>query len=114
MTNGDPAAFFREMLGEWEKMANSVGGDFAKSGEFARAMHGAGSATMQTQEAISAMMTRALAAANMPSRAEIEDLSGRLARIEAQLGRIETALGAGPDRAKRDKPKRTRKPPQAG
>jgi len=113
MTSGDPAAFFREMLGEWEKMANSVGGDFARSGEFARAMHGASGATMQTQEAISAMMTRALAAANMPSRAEIEDLSGRLARIEAQLGRIESALGAKPDKPKRDKPKRTRKPPQA-
>ena len=114
MTSGDPAAFFRDMLGEWEKMANSVGGDFAKSGEFARAMHGASAATMQTQEAISAMMTRALAAANMPSRAEIEDLSGRLSRIEAQLGRIESALGAKPDKPRRDKPKRTRTPPVAG
>ena len=114
MTSGDPAAFFRDMLGEWEKMANSVGGDFAKSGEFARALHGATGATMQTQEAMNAMMSRALAAANMPSRAEIEDLSGRLARIEGQLGRIEAALGGKPEKPRRDKPKRTRKPPQAG
>ena len=112
MTNTDPAALFREMLGEWEKMANSVGGNFARSDEFTRAMHGATAATMSTQEAISAMMTRALAAANMPSRAEIEDLSGRLGRIEDQLGRIEAALGSKPERPPRPKPSRTRKPPE--
>jgi len=113
MTSTDPAAFFREMLGEWEKMANKVGGDFARSDEFTRAMHGATAATMSTQEAISAMMTRALAAANMPSRAEIEDLSARLARMEATLGRIEDRLGGPPARANRPKPSRTRKPPAA-
>ena len=44
----DPAAFFRAMLGEWEKMANSVGGDVLKSEEWTRAMHGAPDrATMQ-------------------------------------------------------------------
>lgn len=112
MTNTDPAAFFRDMLGEWEKMANKVGGDFARSDEFTRAMHGATAATMSTQEAISAMMTRALAAANMPSRAEIEDLSGRLGRIEDQLGRIEAKLGGKAERPARAKPSRTRKPPE--
>ena len=112
MTSTDPAAFFRELLGEWEKMANKVGGDFARSDEFARAMHGATAATMSTQEAISAMMTRALAAANMPSRTEIEDLSGRLGRIEDQLARIEASLGAKPERPARPKPSRTRKPPE--
>ena len=112
MTSTDPAAFFRELLGEWEKMANKVGGDFARSDEFARAMHGATAATMSTQEAISAMMTRALAAANMPSRDEIEDLSARLGRIEDQLARIEAALGAKPGPRARPKPSRTRKPPE--
>ena len=112
MTENDPAAIFRTLLGEWEKMANSVGGEFARSDEFARAMHGATAAQMTTQEAISAMMARALAAANMPSRTEIEDLSARLARIEAQLGRIEERLGGAPAR-ERPKPARTRKPPSA-
>ena len=113
MTNTDPAAFFRDMLGEWEKMANSMGGGLAKSDEFTRAMHAATTAQMNSQEAINGMMSKALAAANMPSRAEIEDLSARLARMEAQLGRIESAIGATPDRPRRDKPKRTRKPPEA-
>ena len=112
MTSSDPAAFFREMLGEWEKMANSVGGGFARSDEFARAMHGATAAQLNTQEAIGGMMTRALAAANMPSRAEIADLSARLARIEAQLGRIEERLGGRPPRPDRPKPNRTRTPPE--
>ncbi|HEX4694553.1 poly(R)-hydroxyalkanoic acid synthase subunit PhaE [Sphingomonas sp.] len=111
MTSTDPAALFRTMLGEWEKMANNVGGEFARSDEFARAMHGATAAQMNTQEAISGMMARALAAANMPSRAEIEDLSARLGRIEAQLRRIEERLGDAPARPARPKPSRTRKPP---
>ncbi len=112
MTSTDPAAMFREMLGEWEKLANSVGGGLAKSDEFTRFMHGATAAQMNSQEAISGMMTRALAAANMPSRAEIEDLSARLARIEATLGRIEDRLGGAPERTNRPKPSRTRKPPE--
>jgi len=111
MTENDPAAMFRMMLGEWEKMANGVGGEFARSDDFARAMHGATAAQMNSQEAFAAMMARMLAAANMPSRAEIEDLSGRLARIEAQLGRIEERLGGAPPRPDRAKPARTRKPP---
>jgi hypothetical protein len=114
MTSTDPAAMFREMLGEWEKMVNSLGGGLAKSDEFTRMMHGATAAQMSTQEAISGMMTRALAAANMPSRAEIEDLSARLARMETTLGRIEEKLGGPPDRANRAKPSRTRKPPSGG
>jgi Poly(R)-hydroxyalkanoic acid synthase subunit (PHA_synth_III_E) len=112
MTNSDPAAFFRDMLGEWEKMANSVGGGLAKSDEFARAMHNATAAQMNTQSALNETMAKALAAANMPSKAEIEDLSARLARVEASLGRIETLLGGAGDKPKRPKPSRGRKPPE--
>ena len=111
MTSTDPAAMFRDMLGEWEKMANSLGGGLAKSDDFTRFMHGATAAQMNTQEAVSGMMTRALAAANMPSRAEIEDLSARFARMEATLARIEEKLGGVPERD-RPKPSRTRKPPE--
>ncbi len=113
MTSTDPAAMFRDMLGEWEKMANSLGGGLAKSDEFMRFMHGATAAQMNNQEAVNAMMTRALAAANMPSRAEIEDLSARLARMEVTLERIEEKIGGPPERANRPKPSRTRKPPAA-
>ena len=114
-TPPDPAAFFRTMLGEWEKMANSVGGGMVKSDEWSRAMNGASAATMNAQSAMKGMMERGLAAANMPSRAEIEDLSLRIGRIEGSLERIEAMLTAGKAKAKpgKAKPTRGRKPPEA-
>ena len=109
----DPAKFLREMLGQWEAMANQVGGEMMKSGEFARALQGANSASMKAQSAAHQMMDRALAAANMPSRSEIEDISARLRGIEESVVRIEALLmaQAGIAPPQRPKPSRTRKPP---
>jgi hypothetical protein len=109
----NPADFFRSMLGEWEKMTNTVGGDFLKSEEWTRAMNVGTAAHVQAQGAMKDAMGKALAAANMPSRAEFEDLSARIARMEAQLARIEAAVtGAAP--ANRPKPTRNRRPPEQG
>ena len=112
----DPGAFLRDMLGQWETMANQVGGQVMKSGEFARAIHGANAATMHAQTATHQMMDHALAAANMPSRSEVEDLSARLRGIEDSVARIETMLmaQAGIAPPARPKPSRTRKPPVKG
>ena len=111
----DPSAFFRTMLGEWEKMANSMGGDALKSDEWARAMHGAQGAGLGAQAAFKQVMERALAAANMPSRTEFEQLSARIGGIEAALFRIEALLkdGAPPPSPDAPRPPRTRKPPEA-
>jgi len=107
----DPAAFFREMLGHWEKAANSFGADALKSEEFVRSMGAATSATANIQAGTHQMMERALAAANLPSRADFDDLARRIAGIEAALARIEAKIGsAGPDPAK-PRPRRNRKPP---
>ncbi len=107
----DPAAFFRAMLGEWEKHANSFGGDMLKSGEWSRAMNGAQSAGLQAQEAFRQFTERALAAANLPSRTEFEALSARIAGIEAALFRIERLLkGEAPAAPARPKPTRGRRP----
>jgi hypothetical protein len=112
----DPGAFFREMLGQWETMANQFGGQVMKSGEFTRAMQGASAATMNAQTAAHQMMDRALAAANMPSRSEVEDLSARLRGIEDSVARIEAMMmaQAGIKPAERPKPSRNRKPPGKG
>jgi hypothetical protein len=106
----NPADFFRSMLGEWEKMTNNVGGDLLKSEDWARAMNVGTAAHVQAQGAVKEAMGKALAAANMPSRAEFEDLSARIARMEAQLARIEAAVTAGSDTG-RPKPTRNRRPP---
>ncbi len=112
----DPAAMFREMLGQWEAMANEFGGNLMKSGEFSRVMHGANAASMKLKEARTDMMERALDAANMPTKAEVADLSARLHRIEATVDRIESMLAAQSGISlvpERPKPKRTRTPPQS-
>ena len=113
-TPPDPAAFFRSMLGEWEKMTNSMGGQTLKSEEVARMIGGATAATTQAQEAFRSVMERALAAANMPSRAEIEDISARLARIEGALFRIDAKLAdlAPVERSRPSGPSRGRQPPE--
>lgn len=108
----DPSAFFRDMLGQWEKMANSFGGDTLKSEEFTRSLHGANTAAMTMQAAMSEAMDKALASTNLPSRTDIADLSARVGRIEASLTRIETMLAASTGTAPTPTgPKRTRKPP---
>ena len=109
----DPAAMFRDMLGQWEAMANNFGGEVMKSGEFGRALQGANAAAMSAQAATHQMIDRELAAAYMPSRSEFEDISARLARIEEAVQRIEGLLmaQAGIAPPARPKPKRTRTPP---
>jgi len=67
----DPAAFFRTLIGDWDKIS--------------RSFQGAGGA----QEAFKGVAERALSAANMPSRAELEEVSARLARVEGALFRLE-------------------------
>ncbi|URW74568.1 hypothetical protein M9980_08250 [Sphingomonas donggukensis] len=114
----DPASFFRDMLGQWESMANQYGAQAMKSPEAARAMGAATSAGAQLQQASKDAMGRALAAANMPSREEVTGLSERMAGVEDRLRRIETLLeriaGAPAETAApRPKPARSKKPLKA-
>ena len=102
----DPAAMWRDMLGQWEQFTNRFGGDAMKSEGFQQGMQGATSAALQGQQATQAFMTRWLAAANMPSRDEFADLSARIARIEEAVARIEAAV------APRNTPPRPRPPRQ--
>lgn len=116
----DPAQWFREMVTQWETMANQFGGEMSKTPEFNKAMHDMNSAQMAVRQTVHETMEKTLAAANMPSRAEIVDLGERLNRIEETLHRIETRLAVGGSSAAvaegaaafsaRPKPKRTKKP----
>jgi hypothetical protein len=84
----DPSAFFRDLIGQF-----AGGGGAAKPEDLARLMAGAAGATGSAQTALKAMMDRALAAANVPGRNELEELAARMSRIEAALFRIEARLG---------------------
>lgn len=114
----DPSAFLRDMLGQWERMANSFGGDTLKSEEFTRSLHGVNAAAMAMQATMAQAMDKALASTNLPSRNDIADLSARVGRVEASLARIEAMLAApvAPHDAPAPAavgPRRTRKPPAA-
>lgn len=115
MSKTDPGAFFREMLGQWEGIANQFGAELMKSGEFARTVQGATSAGLRAKDAAREAMSRALEAANMPSRDDMIDMTARMRGVEARLERIETLLAtlAGSKAAsERPKPQRTKKPPK--
>lgn len=115
-TPPDPGQLFRTMLGEWEKLTNSVGGQAFRTDEFARLLGGAGNAAADAQAMLHGVMERALAAANMPSRSEIEDLSARLALIEGALfrmeGKLDALAGGASEKPAPAGPTRGRKPPE--
>lgn len=107
----DPMAMWRDILGQWEKAANDVGGKLLQRPESAEAMHKATALGLQAQTAMHEAMAKMLSVANMPSKAEVEALGQRLGAIEASLSRIEAALGASAVPAvSAPKPARTRKP----
>jgi len=103
---------FRDVVNQWEKLANEYGSQFLARPEAAQAMHSVTAAGLQVQNAVSDAMAKVLAAANMPSKVEIETLSQRLTAVETSLVRIEAILSghdAGTAPAK-PKPTRGRKP----
>ena len=110
-TTPDPFAMFRDAVTQWEKMANEWGGQMLNRPESAQAMHNATGLALKAQQGAHEAMAKLLAAANMPSKADVEALGTRIATIEATLARIEAALAApGNAASPQQKPKRTRTP----
>jgi hypothetical protein len=112
--SADPFAFFRQMVTQWEKVANDYGTQIAGSPGFAQGMQTATAASAKVQQAANDAMGKALAAANMPSRGDVDAIGARLSAIEAQLGRIEARLASadmGSGIAAPKGPKRTKQPP---
>ena len=109
----DPFGLARTWMAQWEKAVNEHGTELLAKPEAAKAMQALSGAALQAQAASSAATARMLAAANMPSRADVEALGARLASLEAGLARIEALLRDGVPAAvpPRPAPPRTRKPP---
>ena len=106
----DPFSLFRQWVGEWEKLANTHGAEFLQKPEVAQAMQQMTTARLQAQAASDEAMGKVLAAANMPSKADIEAIGARLGQIEATLARIEANQRGLASGARGPAPKRTRKP----
>ena len=103
----------RSAVDQWEKLANEYGAQFLERPETSQAMQKMTAGFLQMQKVTQDAMGKALAAANLPSRMDIEALSARLGGIEASLARIEAAAGgsAPSNIAPLPRPPRTRKPP---
>jgi Poly(R)-hydroxyalkanoic acid synthase subunit (PHA_synth_III_E) len=111
----DPAAIWHELVAQWEKGFNAFANQAMGSEEFSGLMHKATSASLGMQQAFGAVMSRYLAALNLPSRNEMNAIGERLQAIEASLKRIEAQLarqrgGDLPSRVTGPRPPRTRQP----
>jgi len=108
----DPFGLAREWVAQWEKAVNEHGSEWLGRPEAAQAMQALSGAAIKAQAAANEATSRMLAAANLPSRADVAALGARLAAIEAALARIEARLrDPSASEPKRPAPKRTRKPP---
>ena len=107
----DPLAMAREMVNQWEKLANDFGGNILGKSEFVQGMQGATAFSLQIQQAVHEGMTKVLVASNLPSREDIAALGERVKNMESQLARIETAVGSPSSAQSTPKPKRTKRPP---
>jgi hypothetical protein len=112
----DPAAMFRDMLGQWEKMSNEVANQAMQSSEFGKAMSQMTTMSLATQNAMSEQYAKMLMGMNLPSRSDLLEVSAQVHALDVRLGRIEALLqqlsGMRPA-AERDhiaRPPRTRKP----
>lgn len=79
---------YRQMLGQWEKIANDFGAEFLQQPEAARAMNSLNNAKVAMQAQMKDGMLKALDAIQMPSKADIEDIGARIGTIEAAVARI--------------------------
>ena len=106
-------AFFRNLVTQWETVANDLGSKVLGSSEAAQAMQTGTSMSLKAQQMAHEAMAKGLASANMPSKADVDALGARLFAIEGQLARIEVLIGGQSSSSVSDvpKPKRTKTPP---
>jgi hypothetical protein len=107
----DPMELARRWVSEWEKLSNEHGTELLAKPEVAKAIQGLSSSALSVQAAANEATGRLLAAANLPSKGDIDALGQRLAAVEAALGRIEKHLAPNDPAPTRPAVQRTRKPP---
>jgi hypothetical protein len=114
----DPAAVWRDLLGQWEKNLNELANRAMGSDEFSKSMNRALGLSVGMQSSLQEVLARYLASLNLPSRAEMEGIGERLRGIEERLDRLLAAVqpAAAPAHGGRSArtPPRTKRPPGGG
>ncbi len=88
----DPAALWREMVGQWEKAANTLATGYMATNEFSREANRMMSASRHIQKGMQEVMGRYLDALNLPTKTDIDGLGERLHAIEDELSRVTAAI----------------------
>jgi hypothetical protein len=120
--SNDPAAIWRNMIGQMEQGFNALSNQAMASPEFSKVINQVGGVSAGGQKQFGEMMEKYLLAMNLPSRAQMVSMAERLQSIEGQLNEIKAQLhqlqgnSAAPDRRypAAPRPPRTRRPPPAG
>src|SRR4051794_4123715 len=117
----DPAAIWRNMIGQMEQGFNSLAGEAMASPEFSKVVNQFGGVSAGAQQQFGSLMEKYLVAMNLPSRAQMVSLAERLQSIEGQLNEIKAMLhqaqtnsGASEGYSGTPRPPRTKRPPLPG
>ncbi|RTL22605.1 MAG: hypothetical protein EKK52_05795 [Burkholderiales bacterium] len=113
----DPFALSRDVVARMEQGLNALAASGMQSDAFAQALNQVLAASMAGQALGQQVSGRTLAVLNLPTRGDIEALSGRLQAVEDRLIGLQATLaqiaGTLPAVSARAMPPRTRKPPAA-
>ena len=103
----DPLQTLRKAITKLETGGNALANRAMDSSEFSHALHQLTTLSLGMQQTFEKVLGTYLKKANLPSRAEIVELSQALQRIESKLDRL---LPTEPTPAPRPRPARTRVP----
>ena len=107
----DPAALWREMLGQWEKGVNAMATQVMTTGEFSRDLNRVMGVTLRMQKATQELLGRYFDALNLPTKDDLRAIGERLQVLEEQIGRVVEAVErmAGTEQSKVDTTARVRR-----
>jgi len=116
----DPVQVWHTMLAEMEKGFNAMANQVMGSEQFSKVTHQLTGASVGAQKTVGDLMERYLVSMNLPSRAQMVNMSERLQSIEGQLNEIRALLNrahadaaSGGQGLTAPKPPRSKQPPSS-
>ncbi len=104
---------FSGMVTEWERNFDAFANQVMGTEAYSQAMNEMQKAQLTYQKGVTDNMAQQLATLNMPTRDDVLQLAEAVRQLDRRMERIEDKLVLNDEPpAKRNKPARTRKPPQ--